>query len=138
MLGKVITELISQNKFYPEAKKMSGKLQIDKVMHLIEINCGNWKPISVAIIDQNFKIWGLKGEFPEKSVKLFESYSLDKLKTGDSIHNGNSFLMKVTEKTGVIISMGDEKLSILASANLRGRINALSDFYLVEKLVDES
>ncbi len=117
---------------------MSESFHIDKTINLIEINLGNWKPIMIAVIDKNFKIWGLKGNFPEKAVKLFKNYSFDGLKTGDSIHNGNSFLMKVTEKTGVIISMEDEKLSILASANLRGRINALSDLYLLEKLVDES
>ncbi|MFB0559862.1 MAG: hypothetical protein ACETWM_01335 [Candidatus Lokiarchaeia archaeon] len=117
---------------------MSESFQIDKMINLIEINLGNWKPIMVAVIDKNFKIWGLKGEFPEKAVKQFENYSLEELKPGDSIHNVNSFLMKITEKTGVIISMKDEKLSILASANLRGRINAFSDFYLLEKLIDTS
>ncbi|MGQ9723538.1 MAG: hypothetical protein ACUVXA_19730 [Candidatus Jordarchaeum sp.] len=116
---------------------MSEDFQIDRMINLIEINCGNLKPTSIAIIDKNFKIWGLKGEFPEKAVTLFENYSIDELKPGDSLHNENSFLMKITEKTGVIISMYDEKLSILASANLRGRINALSDFYLLEKLIEK-
>lgn len=115
---------------------MSEIFQIDKMINLIEINLGNWKPVAVAIIDKTFKIWGLKGLFPEKAVKILEKYPFEELKLGDSIHNGNTFLMKITEKTGVIISMEDESLSILASANLRGRINAFSDFYLLEKLIE--
>ena len=117
---------------------MSSHPQIDNMIHLIELNLGSWKPRSIVVIDKDFKVWGLKGKISEEAVKLFEKYSLEELKPGDSIHNGNSFLMKITEKTGVIVSMGDIRLSILASANLRGRINALSDFYLLEEFVNKS
>nr|MDO8082402.1 hypothetical protein [Candidatus Freyarchaeota archaeon] len=114
---------------------MNESVPIDTMIKLIEINLGKWKPLAVVIIDKTFKIWGLKGEFPEKALKLFEKYTLDEMKPGDSIHNGTAFLMKVTEKTAVIVEMNDVKLSIHASANLRGRINALSDFYKLEKFV---
>ena len=111
---------------------------LDNMMHLVELNLGNWKPRSIVVIDKDFKVWGLKGKILEEVVKLFKKYSFEELKPGDSIHNGNSFLMKITEKTGVIVSMDDIRLSILASTNLRGRINALSDFYLLEEFVNKS
>jgi len=117
--------------------QMSEYPPIDKMINLIELNLGSWKPRSIVVIDKDFKVWGLRGEIPEKTVELFEKYSLEELKPGDSIHNGNSFLMKITEKTGVIVSMDDVRLSILASANLRGRINALSDFYLLEEFASK-
>jgi len=54
---------------------------------------------------------------------------------GDSIHNNNTFLMKVTEKTGIIVVMKDAHLARLGAINLRGRISALSEFYTIEKFV---
>jgi hypothetical protein len=114
---------------------MSEYVPIDKMINLIEINVGKWKPTAVVIIDETFRIWGLKGELPEEALNLFRKYILEDIKPGDSIHNGHSFLMKVTEKTAVIVSMKEPSLAVLASANLRGRVNALSDFYGLEKLV---
>lgn len=114
---------------------MSESVPIDEMINLIEINIGKWKPTAVVIIDNNFKVWGVKGKFPEEAVNLLKKYSVKERKPGDSIHNGHTFLMKVTEKTAVIVSMKEESLSVFASANLRGRINALSDFGELEKFV---
>ncbi|MBS7269977.1 MAG: hypothetical protein KIH10_14225 [Candidatus Freyarchaeota archaeon] len=116
---------------------MAADIPIDEMIKLIEINVGNWKPVAVAIIDKNFRIWGMRGNVPQKVLDLFANQSLEEIRPGDSIHYDNTFLMKVTEKTAAIVSMGDVRLSILASANLRGRINALSDFYRLEKFVDD-
>jgi hypothetical protein len=116
---------------------MAADIPIDEMIKLIEINVGNWKPVAVAIIDKNFKIWAMRGNMPQKILALFANQSLDEMRPGDSIHYDSTFLMKVTEKTAAIISMGDVRLSILASANLRGRINALSEFYKLEKFIDD-
>ncbi len=59
------------------------------------------------------------------------------MNTGDSVHSGNTFLMKVTDKTGIIVVMRDLHIARLAAINLRGRINALSDFYSLEKFIME-
>ncbi|MEM1722870.1 MAG: hypothetical protein QXK43_03830 [Candidatus Jordarchaeales archaeon] len=56
---------------------------------------------------------------------------------GDTIHNNNSFLMKVTDKVGVIVIMQDPHISRLASINLRSRINVPSDFYVIEKYIKD-
>ncbi|MEM2135611.1 MAG: hypothetical protein QW261_14745 [Candidatus Jordarchaeaceae archaeon] len=115
---------------------MAAEIPIDEMIKLIEINLGNWKPVGVAIIDKNFRVWGMRGSLPQKVLDIFASQSLEEIKPGDSIHYDSVFLMKVTEKIAAIVSMGDVRLSILASANLRGRINALSEFYRLEKFVD--
>ncbi|WXG39925.1 MAG: hypothetical protein WED07_03720 [Candidatus Freyarchaeum deiterrae] len=116
---------------------MSVDVSIDKLIERVELNIGNWKPIAVAIIDINYKILGEKGSIPTEYVKYYETFPLSGMHAGDSINNSNSFIMKVTEKTGVIVVMEDPYISRLAAINLRGRLNALSDFYTLEKFVKE-
>ncbi|MEM3593264.1 MAG: hypothetical protein QXS27_00890, partial [Candidatus Jordarchaeaceae archaeon] len=40
--------------------------------------------------------------------------------------------MRVTEKTAVVVVLSDEHFARLAAINLRGRISALHDFYLLD------
>jgi hypothetical protein len=107
------------------------------MIELVELNVGNWKPLAVAIVDINYKIWGEKGNLSNDELKYYETSHLSRMHVGDSINNNDSFIMKVTDKTGVIVVMGDPQISKLASINLRGRINALSDFYTIENQIKE-
>lgn len=116
---------------------MSEAYKVGSLLELVELNVGNWKPLAVAIIDINFKIWGEKGKIPREYLKYYENFPLKGMHVGDSINNNASFLMKVTEKTGVIVVMQDPHVSRLAAINLRGRLNALSPFYILEKQIKE-
>ncbi|WXG39467.1 MAG: hypothetical protein WED07_01310 [Candidatus Freyarchaeum deiterrae] len=106
------------------------------MIELVELNLGRWKPFVVAIIDINFKVWGQKGEISPEVFDYFKKFPLNEMHLGDSVHNSNTFLMKVTEKTGIIVGIDDMQLSRLAAINLRGRISALSDFYYLERFID--
>nr|MDO8082423.1 hypothetical protein [Candidatus Freyarchaeota archaeon] len=116
---------------------MSEKSEVGKLIELVELNVGNWKPQAVAIIDINYKIWGEKGSIPKDVLNYYKKFPLSGMQVGDGINNNGSFLMKVTKKTGVIVMMGDHHISRLAAINLRGRLNALSEFYNLEKLIKE-
>ena len=78
-----------------------------------------------------------KGKHPQRVDQILRSFPPSKNALRGSINNSISFLMKVTEKTGVIIVMEDPHISRLAAINLRGRLNALSPFYTLEKLVKD-
>ncbi|MFB0562500.1 MAG: PAS domain-containing sensor histidine kinase [Candidatus Lokiarchaeia archaeon] len=111
------------------------ELNIEKLIKLVEINLGKWKPEAVAIIDVNHKVWGEKGSVPRDYLDYFEKFSLLEMHEGDSLNNSCSFLMKVTEKTGIIVVMEDPYIARLSAINLRGRLNALSEFYNLEKFI---
>ncbi|WXG42284.1 MAG: hypothetical protein WED07_16215 [Candidatus Freyarchaeum deiterrae] len=110
---------------------------VDNMIEMVELNIGNWKPKGLAVVDINHKVWGEKGSFSDEILDYYKKFPLSELHPGDSIHNSNSFLMKITEKTGVIVVMPDVNLARLSAINLRGRINALSEFYGLEKLIKE-
>lgn len=113
-------------------------LNMDKIIEMVEINIGSWKPEAVGIIDVNYRVWGEKGIFPKGTLDYYKKFPLSNMQVGDSVHNSNTFLMKITELTGIIIVMNDSHLARLAAINLRGRINALSDFYKLEKFVKKN
>jgi len=114
---------------------LSEEISIGKLIELVELNVGSWKPIAVAIVDVNYKVWGEKGSVPKEFLNYYENFPLSGMHMGDSINNSASFLMKVTEKTGVIVIMGEPHQARLAAINLRGRLNALSEFYNLEKFM---
>jgi hypothetical protein len=116
---------------------LSEACNVDRLIELVELNIGNWKPLAVAIVDVNYKVWGEKGSVPKNILSYYKKFPLSDMQVGDSINNNGSFLMKVTKKTGVIVVMGDHHISRLAAINLRGRLNALSEFYNLEKLIKE-
>lgn len=107
------------------------------MIEIVELNLGNWKPLAVVIIDINRKVWNQRGEIPPEVFDYYEKFPLAEMHVGDSVHNNSTFLMKVTEKTGVIIEMESLHVARLAAINLRGRINALSEFYKLEEFVQE-
>ncbi|MEM3586274.1 MAG: hypothetical protein QXO71_03035, partial [Candidatus Jordarchaeaceae archaeon] len=73
----------------------------------------------------------------EEVLNYYQKFPLREMHIGDTMHNESSYLMKVTEKTAVIIKMEDAHFARLSSINLKGRINALSPFYEIEKYVEE-
>nr|MDO8082480.1 hypothetical protein [Candidatus Freyarchaeota archaeon] len=116
---------------------MSEKVRLNKLTKLVELNLGRWKPQAVVITDVNHKVWSEKGSFSRDLLDYYKKFPLSEMHVGDSISNSASFLMKVTEKTGVIVVMKDPYLAKLSAINLNGRINALSDFYNLEKFIKE-
>jgi hypothetical protein len=116
---------------------LGEEISIDRLIELVERNVGSWKPLAVAIVDINYKIWGEKGNVSKQFLDYYEKFPLSGMHVGDSINNSSSFLLKTTEKTGVIVIMEDPHISRLAAINLRGRLSALSDFYILEKQVKE-
>jgi len=112
------------------------RLDDDQVFKIIEINLGKWKPQGIAILDVNFRVWGVKGEIPNNVINFYEKFSLSHMHIGDMVSNNNTFMIKATEKTGIIVAMKDNHLAMLSAINLKGRINALTALYEPEKSVE--
>jgi hypothetical protein len=105
---------------------------VEKLLEDVERNKGNWSSKGVAILDINNSVIGLKGDVPKECLDYYTKFPISEMHEGDSIHNRNSFLMRVTEKTAVVVVLSDEHFARLAAINLRGRISALHDFYLLD------
>ncbi|MEM2959411.1 MAG: hypothetical protein QW261_14020 [Candidatus Jordarchaeaceae archaeon] len=114
-----------------------GDLDLDALINLVEVNLGKWKPSAILVLDVNFKIWGKRGELPEKILDFYRKFPFQEMHPGDTLHNESTFMMKVTDKTAVLVRMEDSHVSRLAAINLKGRINALSPFYTLDKQVEE-
>ncbi len=115
---------------------IGNRLTIDLVLEKIETNLGKWKAQGIAILDVNFRVWGIKGEVPEALFSFYEKFSLYNMHVGDTVSNSNTFMIKATDKIGVIVVMNDTHLAMLSAINLKGRINALSDLYKLENHVE--
>jgi len=106
---------------------------VEKLLEDVERNKGNWNSKGLAILDLDSSIIiGFKGDIPKEYIEYYLKFPISERHEGDSIHNRNSFLMRVTEKTAVLVVLGDEHFARLAAINLRGRISALQDFYLLD------
>nr|MDO8080985.1 hypothetical protein [Candidatus Freyarchaeota archaeon] len=115
-----------------------GNLNMDELFNVVETNLGNWKANAIFIVDFNFNIWGKKGDISEEVLNFYHKFPLREMHVGDTMHNESTYMMKVTEKTAVIIRMDDAHIARLSAINLKGRINALSPFYTLEKYVKET
>ncbi|MEM3562615.1 MAG: hypothetical protein QXR19_05265 [Candidatus Jordarchaeaceae archaeon] len=111
---------------------MKREQLIEKLMDDVEMNKGKWNSKGIAIISVEKSLIGIRGEVPEKCIEYYLKFPISEMQEGDSIHNGNSFLMRVTEKTAVIVVQGEEHFARLSAINLRGRLSALHDFYLLD------
>ncbi|MEM1658802.1 MAG: hypothetical protein QXK94_07210 [Candidatus Jordarchaeales archaeon] len=49
---------------------MSSEIDTDKLVSLVETNIGRWKPLAVAIVDINNKIWGERGGNPRRTPRI--------------------------------------------------------------------
>jgi hypothetical protein len=114
-----------------------SNVDVKRLIHLVDMNLGSWKASSIFIIDVNFKIWGKKGELADEVFKYYRKFPLKEMHVGDTVHNQNTFMMKVTEKTAVLIGMRDSHIARLSATNLKGRINALSEFVILEDEIEE-
>lgn len=108
---------------------------VDRMIELVELNIGSLKPEAVGIVDVNYRVLGEKGIFPMGTLDYYKKFPLSDMHQGDSIHNNNVFLMKITEKTGIIVVMSELHTARLAAINLRKQLNSLSEFYTLEKLI---
>ncbi len=105
---------------------------LEKLMDDVERNKGNGNSRGIAILDVNSSVIGLKGDVPRECIDYYLKFPISEMYEGDSIHNKNSFLMRITEKTAVLVVLSEEHFARLAAINLRGRISALHDFYLLD------
>ena len=115
---------------------VSKRFKVVEVFETIDTNLGSWKAQGIAILDVNFKVWGVKGELSDDIFSFYEKFSLIDMHIGDTVSNNNTFMMKATDKIGVIIVMKDTHLAMLSAINLKGRINALSDLHELEKHIE--
>lgn len=113
--------------------------ELEKFVKLVELNVGSIPLSAVAIMDENLRIWAVKGKMEDilELLKKYNNVSLSKMKVGDEVHDDGSFIMKVTDRTLVLASPKNPLLTKLAIANLRGRINALSTLYVLDKLAEQ-
>lgn len=111
---------------------MKRKKLIQKLMDDVERNNGKWNSKGIAIINTENSIIGIRGEVPDEYIEHYLKFPISEMHEGDSIHNGSSFLMRITEKTAVIVVLNEEHFARLSAINLRGRISALHDFYLLD------
>ncbi|MEM3594449.1 MAG: hypothetical protein QXS27_06950 [Candidatus Jordarchaeaceae archaeon] len=102
---------------------------------MLKLIWGKWKPKSVYIVDVNFNVWGKRGELPQEVLSYYSKFPFWEMHIGDTLHNENTFMMKITEKTAIVVRMDDPHVSRLSAINLKGRINALSQFYTLDKQV---
>ena len=45
---------------------MDEEISVDKLIERVELNVGNWKPLAVAIVDINYKVWREKVNIPRE------------------------------------------------------------------------
>ncbi|MGQ9723195.1 MAG: hypothetical protein ACUVXA_17970 [Candidatus Jordarchaeum sp.] len=105
---------------------------MDKLLDDVERNKGNWNSRGMAILGVDSSVICLKGDVPREFIDYYMKFPISEMHEGDSIHNKNSFLMRITDKTAVLVILSDEHFARLAAINLRGRISALHDFYLLD------
>ncbi len=114
-----------------------GNLDVSSFIKLVETNLGRWSANAIFILDTNFKVWGKKGELSDQVLNFYRKFPFQEMHVGDTLHNESTYMMKVTEKTAVLIRMDDSHIARLSAINLKGRINALSEFYTLDKIVEE-
>lgn len=113
---------------------------LNEFLKLVELNVGSIPLSAVAIIDAKLRIWAMKGNLNGilEILEKYENAPLHEMKTGEEIHNNVSFLMKVTDKSFVLAAVKNPLLIKIAIANLRGRINALSSLYILDKIIEQT
>ncbi|MBS7287870.1 MAG: hypothetical protein KIH01_03770 [Candidatus Freyarchaeota archaeon] len=108
----------------------------EKLLKVIESNIGKFSVEAIYIVDGDFNVWAHKGEIKGEVIGYYRKFPLATLNIGSFVCDKKSFLLKTTERTGVIVVMKEEHHTIMAAANLKSRINALSEFYELDKAIE--
>jgi len=111
-------------------------LKPENIVKIIEANVGKLAVEAIYVIDTSFKIWASKGEIKGDILGYYRKFPLATMNVGSLVHDKKSFLIKTTERTGVIVVMKEEHHTMMAAANLKNRINALSEMYKLDKIVE--
>lgn len=75
---------------------------LDKLLDDVERNKGNWNSRGMAILGVDSSVICLKGDVPREFIDYYMKFPISEMHEGDSIHNKNSFLMRITDKTAVL------------------------------------
>ncbi len=110
---------------------------LESLLHTVEVNLGRRKPKSICIVDGDMNVWASRGEVDASVISKYKGIPFDRLEAGSLLHDSSSFLLKVSDRFGVLVSMSESDLSMIAAANLKGRLGALSEFYKLDKVVSE-
>lgn len=111
---------------------------LERLMGVVEANLGKRKARGVAIIDDRFRVWAARGGVRQEDLAKYSRLPVRELDVGSLIHDSQSFLLKVSDRFMLFVAMGESELSMVAAASLKGRINALSDFYRLDKALEEA
>lgn len=111
---------------------------LEKLMGVVEANLGKRRANGIAIVDDRFRVWASKGWVRREDLARYSKLPMRELEVGSLVHDNQSFLLKVSDRFMVYVSMEERGLSMIAAAALKGRINALSEFYKLDKALDEA
>jgi len=111
-------------------------LNTENIVKIIESNIGKLAVEAIYVIDTNFKVWAFKGEIKGDVLGYYRKFPLSMMNIGSMVHDKKSFLIKTTERTGVIVIMKEEHHTMIAAAKLKNRINALSEMYELDRILE--
>ncbi len=111
---------------------------LERLMGVVEANLGRRKARGIAIVDDRFRLWAVRGGVGRDDLAKYSKLPVKELEVGSLIHDSQSFLLKVSDRFMVFVAMGENELSMVAAASLKGRINALSDFYKLDRALEEA
>ncbi|MBS7288889.1 MAG: hypothetical protein KIH01_09195, partial [Candidatus Freyarchaeota archaeon] len=104
---------------------MSGLQELlERLMGVVESNLGRRRARGVAIVDDRFRVWAVRGGVRQEDLAKYSRLPVKELEVGSLIHDSRSFLLKVSDRFMVFVAMGENELSMVAAASLKGRINA--------------
>ncbi len=110
---------------------------LERLMGTVEANLDRRRARGIAIVDDRFRLWAVRGQVAREDLAKYSKLPVGELEAGSLIHDQRSFLLKVSDRFMVYVAIAESELSMLAAATIKSRINALSDFYRLEKLLDE-
>lgn len=106
------------------------------IVKIVESNIGKLAVEAIYVVDTNFKIWALKGEVKGDVLGYYRKFPLAMMNIGSMVHDKKSFLIKTTERTGVIVVMKEEHHTLIAAAKLKERLNAFSEMYELDRVLE--
>lgn len=111
---------------------------LERLMGVVEANLGRRRARGIAIVDDRFRVWASRGGVRREELAKYSKLPVGELEVGSLVHDSQSFLLKVSDRFMVYVSMEEKELSMIAAAALKGRMNALSEFYKLDKALEEA